>query len=255
VITSLHVQGLRGIREGRLGDLPSLAILMGPNGCGKSTVLEALLLGASNDVADAVGRCVARRLELPSGSAFLFANRGDPPKRSALIEILGEPGSEERSTHLKWYSGPKKGEPGDWVAHITSAVSRSSVNQWNGLTQFNHRNETGPSWTQDGVRVDVVFLRPTDRALPASLDGLVAEAFSLAHVDRHAAVEAWLASRPTPPAPSKEAMWSIMAGWFAAQGCEAFLQHGLWSDSAVKANILAAADRCGLLAMLTAVEA
>lgn len=114
---------------------------MGPNGCGKSTVLEALLLGASNDVADAVGRCVARRLELPSGSAFLFANRGDPPKRSALIEILGEPGSEERSTHLKWYSGPKKGEPGDWVAHITSAVSRSSVNQWKGLTQFNYRNE------------------------------------------------------------------------------------------------------------------
>lgn len=113
----------------------------------------------------------------------------------------------------------------------------------------------GPTWTQDGVRVDVVFLRPTEPALPASLDGLVAEAFSLAHVDRHAAVEAWLASRPTPPAPSKEAMWSIMAGWFAEQGCEAFLQHGLWSDSAVKANILAAADRCGLLAMLTAVEA
>ena len=42
MITSIEIQGLRGIREGRIEGLAPLTILVGPNGCGKSTVLEAI---------------------------------------------------------------------------------------------------------------------------------------------------------------------------------------------------------------------
>jgi len=49
VITSLEISGLRGIREGRLDGLAPLTILVGPNGCGKSTVLDALLVVAGEN--------------------------------------------------------------------------------------------------------------------------------------------------------------------------------------------------------------
>ncbi len=52
MITSLEISGFRGIREGKLENLTPLVILVGPNGCGKSTVLDALRIGAS-DLQDA----------------------------------------------------------------------------------------------------------------------------------------------------------------------------------------------------------
>lgn len=115
---------------------------------------------------------------------------------------------------------------------------------------------SAPPWTQDGLRVDVVFLQASDDRFSKSLDGLVARAFADAHPERNASIRAWLSTRPDPPAsPSKETMWSIMAGWFAEQGCESFLQNGLWSDPALKNQILLAVDRCQLTPMLDALEA
>ncbi|MBI5531327.1 MAG: AAA family ATPase [Deltaproteobacteria bacterium] len=40
-IKSLTIKGLRGIAQGTIPDLAPMTILLGPNGCGKSTVLEA----------------------------------------------------------------------------------------------------------------------------------------------------------------------------------------------------------------------
>lgn len=112
-----------------------------------------------------------------------------------------------------------------------------------------------PSWTQDGLRVDVLFLHSSDPRYSTSLDGLVASAFAEAQPERDHAIRSWLSDRPDPPAkPSKETMWSIMAGWFAEQGCDSFLQHGLWSDAAVRERVLLAVDRCQLTPMLDALE-
>ena len=46
MIRSVEISNFRGIQNGKLEDFTPLTILVGPNGCGKSTVLDALLLGA-----------------------------------------------------------------------------------------------------------------------------------------------------------------------------------------------------------------
>jgi hypothetical protein len=47
VIQSIQIENYRGIRKGELQDLPRIAVLTGPNGCGKSSVLEAMQIGSS----------------------------------------------------------------------------------------------------------------------------------------------------------------------------------------------------------------
>ncbi len=47
MIQSVEIKNLRGIREGKLDGLTALTILVGPNGCGKSTILDALFLVSS----------------------------------------------------------------------------------------------------------------------------------------------------------------------------------------------------------------
>ncbi len=44
----LDIHGLRGIREGQLQSLGRVNLLIGPNGCGKSTILEALSILAAH---------------------------------------------------------------------------------------------------------------------------------------------------------------------------------------------------------------
>ena len=43
MIRSVEIKNFRGIQDGKLEDLTPLVILVGPNGCGKSTILDALL--------------------------------------------------------------------------------------------------------------------------------------------------------------------------------------------------------------------
>lgn len=59
-IVSVEIRAFRGIMKGCLEELGQLTILTGTNGCGKSTVLDAILCGASPRVGDAVGRAVKR---------------------------------------------------------------------------------------------------------------------------------------------------------------------------------------------------
>ena len=49
MIKSIEIEKFRGIENGKLDDFTPLTILVGPNSCGKSTVLDALFLGASSD--------------------------------------------------------------------------------------------------------------------------------------------------------------------------------------------------------------
>ncbi|NJL26976.1 MAG: ATP-binding protein [Thermoanaerobaculia bacterium] len=72
MITAIEIENLRGIRKGRLEGLAPLTILTGPNGCGKSTVLDALLIGASLDTAEAVIRAVQRHPVSLAGADWLF---------------------------------------------------------------------------------------------------------------------------------------------------------------------------------------
>ena len=72
MIRSIEIEGLRGIREGRLDDLTPLVVLVGPNNSGKSTVLDALLIGASSGVSDAIITAVTRRNGLMQKARWLM---------------------------------------------------------------------------------------------------------------------------------------------------------------------------------------
>lgn len=72
MISSIEIQGFRGIKEGKLDELTPLVVLVGPNGCGKSAVLDALLLGASPVPANAVHVIANQRLKMDGGARWLL---------------------------------------------------------------------------------------------------------------------------------------------------------------------------------------
>ncbi|MCB1035713.1 MAG: ATP-binding protein [Acidobacteria bacterium] len=89
MITSLEIENLRGIGAGRLEELAPLTILTGPNACGKSAVLDALLIGASPDPGDAVGRAVERHPATDGGSRWLF-RKGSRKAKVTLTDDSGK---------------------------------------------------------------------------------------------------------------------------------------------------------------------
>jgi AAA domain, putative AbiEii toxin, Type IV TA system len=77
VITGLKIERLRGIREGELTGLAPLTILVGPNGSGKTSILEGLLIACAGNPGDAVGRGVRRRVSASHGARWITWKRGE----------------------------------------------------------------------------------------------------------------------------------------------------------------------------------
>ncbi|MBI4567937.1 MAG: AAA family ATPase [Planctomycetes bacterium] len=100
MIFKIEIERFRGIKIGALADLAPLTVLVGPNGCGKSTVLGALLIGAGSDprkgIVETVQHLRGVRVAAPwllyrgggEGDAVVkvFANRDSP--RVVAIGIL-----------------------------------------------------------------------------------------------------------------------------------------------------------------------
>ncbi len=90
MIESLSIERCRGISSGQLSQLTQLCILLGTNGSGKSTVLDALHIAASAQPGQAVGESVRRR-DVLRGARWLFF-RGDDktPARLTIHAAQGE---------------------------------------------------------------------------------------------------------------------------------------------------------------------
>ena len=77
MITSIRIQGLRGIRDGQIDGLAPLTMIVGANGCGKSTVLEALGVACAGPSPNAVFEALASREWLGlAGMKYWFDDNG-----------------------------------------------------------------------------------------------------------------------------------------------------------------------------------
>jgi len=85
VIDALEIENLRGIRSAVLERLTALTVLVGSNGCGKSTILDAILLAASRKPATSTGYVVQRRQGLRHGARWLF--RGGQEGATAVVAV------------------------------------------------------------------------------------------------------------------------------------------------------------------------
>jgi hypothetical protein len=97
MIRSIEITNFRGIQSGKLENLTPLTILVGPNGCGKSTILDALLLGAHPIPSKATEQLVTERNGL-DGEVRWFFWRAE--LRPAIIKVITDKHTGERTIGL-----------------------------------------------------------------------------------------------------------------------------------------------------------
>ncbi len=101
VITAVSIEGFRGILAGHLEGLTPLTVLTGPNSCGKSTVLDALLIAGHPRTPAAIERVVWRR-PVARGARWLIFRSGEGPAR---VAVKSRAGDERACTLMRWAPG------------------------------------------------------------------------------------------------------------------------------------------------------
>ena len=167
VITSLEITRLRGIREGKLEDLTPLVVLVGPNGCGKSTVLDALLIGASPNVGDGIRQAVLRHRGVREGASWLVWKAEE--RGSAEIVLRAAPDNARRCTILV----PEKSCVECKVAP-SSATSRGSEHVQVLLADSGRKTRTGGTVPLPGVP-NVRIVECAEEPLLTPLDALLTQ--------------------------------------------------------------------------------
>jgi len=92
VISSIEITRLRGIRQGKLEDLSPLVVLVGPNGCGKSSILDALFIAANPNPQAGATEAVKRHHGLYLGARW-FLWRADEGTEAMITVRTSEASS------------------------------------------------------------------------------------------------------------------------------------------------------------------
>jgi len=197
MITSVTIHGLRGIRDGKLEGLSPLTVLTGVNGCGKSTVLDGLLIVGSSRPEEAIARVVQRRAATRFGARWLVHNkepwatiavgyRSDERHQCVLrwrrVPVQVSESDPRRQVILERYTHHIEVEFDEWVAGNTPLPDTSGI----GWVAFDGGNEHMPSGKLDfgdGPSIELV-----DPGLPIPLDRAYSEATRLGRRDEIIAV-------------------------------------------------------------------
>ena len=176
MIQSIKIKGLRGIREGDLADLTPFVILVGPNGCGKSTVLDAILIGASAYPLRGVEAVVRRHEGGGIGPRWLFWRAGEhgPAKiithniaseSIAVCDLRIEQGQTEATSEiiLQVHKDGGQNEPGRPFTRIQDGRINCVNNKLTG-------GET--SYTGAGLEAEVNLIEPYSSSSARSLPDL-----------------------------------------------------------------------------------
>lgn len=105
MITSLSIDNLRGVRSGRLDELTALTVLAGGNGCGKSTIVDALLIAAHPELERGLAQALTRHPASINELRWLFGAQDMGAPRRASIEITRTEAPERYRWTLCWPGG------------------------------------------------------------------------------------------------------------------------------------------------------
>lgn len=185
MITSIEIENFRGIASGRLDGLAPLTILTGPNGCGKSTILDALLIGSTWLPGDGIGIAVARHQRNLDGGRWLFLDRHRP----ARLKIQHDgPGQESSERRLAWID-PVGFEPEleKFAAHQAPGPYRQIsclAQDGSRLAQVFFTIDNKFQIRKDAlVRSPATFTQMIDPSLPVPLEDTYSEAWRLGKRD------------------------------------------------------------------------
>ena len=114
MITHLKIDGLRGILHAEVNDMTPLVIFVGPNGCGKSTFLDALMIGVSRLPVSALLDMMIRREGSHNRGEWLFHRKLATRTAEIGVRWTGEDGARmPRTTHLR-----RSAEGPPWVVDV-----------------------------------------------------------------------------------------------------------------------------------------
>lgn len=93
MIDRISIKGIRGIKSGDFTGLTAITVLVGRNGCGKSTVLDALSIAADPQPAERIADSITRRGQDDDHLRveWLLHDRGRGG--AGLVQIIGDGGS------------------------------------------------------------------------------------------------------------------------------------------------------------------
>lgn len=104
MISEITIAGFRGIRQGTVSGMRDLTVLTGTNGCGKSAVLDALLLVGSDDTARATATIITRHPVVPATTTWLMHQGAKAATDAHCI-------ADGRKATLSWEAGPRGRRP------------------------------------------------------------------------------------------------------------------------------------------------
>lgn len=146
MIKSVTIKNLRGIGKGELSELTPLVVLVGPNSSGKSTILDALMIGASPTPGKSMGIAVSRR-NVRRGARWLLWRSGEFGATEVSVTTTA---GATRTCEVSHHSA----DPNDaLIAKVMSKVGNSPVAATGRVTL--EPNNVFSTWDDAGPLPDV----------------------------------------------------------------------------------------------------
>lgn len=181
-LRSVSIANVRGIARGELDGFAALTLLTGPNGCGKSSVLEALAIAASPTPEDALGEAIGRRRNIRNGARwFVHGEAGSVAEVRAVLDQGSAAGfAAKYGPLLTWSQGQDAPRPQARIVVSDPGdidPPRDAPQKPVGLVHFAGDNRFVVVQRKPPLAAPIQSVRLIDPAVQTSFEAVYSEAF------------------------------------------------------------------------------